>query len=116
MRITPQGLPDTSGIGTGTAPVQDTSRIDGPAAVSGAGVSSAQTGTGSTTSPTNTTLQSAVLAPAMDTLAALPEIDHAKVAAIRDALAKGEIRFDAGKLAGLITRYHGPHGGQGGQA
>ena len=116
MRITPQGPPDTSGIGTGTAPVQDTTRVDGPAAMSGANASSGQAGAGSTTNTTNITLQSAVLAPAMDALAALPEIDHAKVAAIRDALAKGEIRFDAGKLAGLITRYHSGNGGQGGQA
>ena len=110
MRITPQGLPDTSGIGTGTAPVQDTPRVDGPAAVSNANASSGQAGT------SGPALQSAVLAPAIDALAALPEIDHAKVAAIRDALAKGEIRFDAGKLAGLITRYHSGNGGQGGQA
>ena len=97
MRITPQGLTDTSGIGSGTAPVQDSTRVDGPASVSNANTSSAG----------QPALQSAVLAPAMDALSALPDIDHAKVAAIRDALAKGEIRFDAGKLAGLITRYHG---------
>ena len=29
MRITPQGLTDTSGIGTGTAPVQESTRVEG---------------------------------------------------------------------------------------
>ncbi|HVL44682.1 MAG TPA: flagellar biosynthesis anti-sigma factor FlgM, partial [Acidovorax sp.] len=40
-------------------------------------------------------------------LRAMPEIDAAKVAQLREALARGEVRFDAGKLAGLIARYHG---------
>lgn len=55
-------------------------------------------------------LQSAVLQPALDALRQLPEIDHAKVAALRDALARGEIAFDAAKLAGLIARHHGSRG------
>lgn len=50
--------------------------------------------------------QSAVLESAQAALHGLPEIDEAKVAALRDALARGEVRFDAGKLAGLIQRYH----------
>ncbi len=37
------------------------------------------------------------------------EIDMARVNQIRAALAAGEIRFDAGKLAGVIQRYHGGH-------
>jgi negative regulator of flagellin synthesis FlgM len=37
----------------------------------------------------------------------MPEVDEAKVAAVREALARGEIQFDAAKLAGLIARYHG---------
>lgn len=52
-------------------------------------------------------LQSAVLAPALAALRALPEIDTARVAALRDALAKGELPFDPAKLAGLIQRFHG---------
>jgi negative regulator of flagellin synthesis FlgM len=52
-------------------------------------------------------LQSAVLAPALAALRAMPEIDAAKVAALRDALAKGELPFDPAKLAGLIARFHG---------
>jgi len=50
--------------------------------------------------------QSAVLGSAQAALHELPEIDETKVAALRDALARGEVRFDAGKLAGLIQRYH----------
>lgn len=50
--------------------------------------------------------QSAVLESAQAALRASPEIDEARVAALRDALARGEVRFDAGKLAGLIQRYH----------
>ncbi|WP_038491153.1 flagellar biosynthesis anti-sigma factor FlgM [Janthinobacterium agaricidamnosum] len=54
-----------------------------------------------------TPLQSAVLQPAMAALRAMPDIDHERVALLRDALAKGELPFDAGKLAGLIQRFHG---------
>ncbi len=52
-------------------------------------------------------LQSAALQPALDTLRALPDFDHAKVAALRDALQKGEVAFDPARLAGLIQRFHG---------
>jgi negative regulator of flagellin synthesis FlgM len=51
--------------------------------------------------------QSDVLQPALAALRAMPEIDHAKVAELRDALARGEVRFDAARLAGLIQRFHG---------
>ena len=50
--------------------------------------------------------QSAVMESAQAALRELPEIDEAKVAALREALARGEVRFDADKLAGLIQRYH----------
>lgn len=52
-------------------------------------------------------LQSAVLQPALAAMREMPDIDHAKVAALRDALAKGEMPFNASKLAGLIQRFHG---------
>ncbi len=52
-------------------------------------------------------LASEVLKPAQAALAAMPEIDETKVAALRDALAKGEIKFDANRLSQLIQRYHG---------
>lgn len=52
-------------------------------------------------------LQSAVLQPALAAMRAMPDIDHEKVAALRDALAKGELPFDPAKLAGLIQRFHG---------
>ena len=51
--------------------------------------------------------QSDVLQPALAALRAMPEIDHAKVAELREALARGEVRFDAARLAGLIQRFHG---------
>lgn len=52
-------------------------------------------------------LQSEVLQPAMAALREMPEIDSARVAELRDLLAKGELPFDAGRLAGLIQRFHG---------
>jgi negative regulator of flagellin synthesis FlgM len=52
-------------------------------------------------------LQSEVLQPARQALAALPEFDAARVAELRDALAKGELPFDPARLAGLIERFHG---------
>lgn len=52
-------------------------------------------------------LASGVMQPAMDALRGMSDVDSARVAEIREALARGEIRFDAGKLASLITRYHG---------
>ena len=51
-------------------------------------------------------LQSAVMGPALQALKDMPEIDHERVAQLRDALAKGELPFDAGKLAGLIQKFH----------
>lgn len=52
-------------------------------------------------------LQAETLQPAKDAMAAMPDIDHARVAELRDLLAKGELPFDAGRLAGLIQRFHG---------
>lgn len=52
-------------------------------------------------------LQSEVLQPAAKALAALPDFDAARVAELRDALAKGELPFDPARLAGLIQRFHG---------
>lgn len=56
-------------------------------------------------------LESALLQPAKAALDALPEVDAAAVDALRQALARGEIAFDANRLARLIQRFHG--GGQG---
>src|SRR6218665_3567882 len=55
-------------------------------------------------------LQSEVMQPALAAMKAMPDIDHAKVAALRDALARGELPFDPAKLAGLIERFHGSRG------
>lgn len=52
-------------------------------------------------------LQSSVLQPALQALKDLPDFDHEKVAMLRDALAKGELPFNPGKLAGVIQRFHG---------
>lgn len=51
-------------------------------------------------------LESAVLQPALQALKEMGDVDHERVAQLRDALAKGELPFDAGKLAGLIQRFH----------
>lgn len=55
-------------------------------------------------------LESSVLQGAKASLAAMPEIDQAKVDALREALARGEISFDANRLAKLIQRFHGGRG------
>ncbi|MDC8756488.1 flagellar biosynthesis anti-sigma factor FlgM [Janthinobacterium fluminis] len=52
-------------------------------------------------------LQSVVLQPALEALRQMPDVDHERVAQLRDALAKGELPFDPSKLAGLIQRFHG---------
>ena len=52
-------------------------------------------------------LQSAVMGPALQALREMPEVDLERVGQLRDALAKGAVPFDAAKLAGLITRFHG---------
>jgi len=57
-----------------------------------------------------TELESAVLQPAQRALGALPDFDAGRVAELRDALARGELPFDAGRLAGLIQRFHGGQG------
>lgn len=57
--------------------------------------------------PASAPLQSEVLQPAKEAIAKLPEFDSARVAELRDALAKGELPFDPARLAGLIQRFHG---------
>jgi negative regulator of flagellin synthesis FlgM len=57
--------------------------------------------------PAAAPLESQVLQPAREALAKLPEFDTARVAELRDALAKGELPFDPARLAGLIERFHG---------
>jgi negative regulator of flagellin synthesis FlgM len=57
--------------------------------------------------PAAAPLQSDLLSPAREALASLPDFDQARVAELRDALARGELPFDAARLAGLIQRFHG---------
>lgn len=52
-------------------------------------------------------LQSDVLKPAQEAMRALPDFDAARVAELRDALARGELPFDPARLAGLIQKFHG---------
>ncbi|WAC75547.1 flagellar biosynthesis anti-sigma factor FlgM [Roseateles sp. SL47] len=76
-----------------------------------AGVSADTAITSTATSPAlqAAALESDVLKPAQAALSAMPEVDELKVAALRNALANGEIRFDADRLAQLIQRFHGGH-------
>ena len=89
MKIMP-GTAGPSGVSsaTPTGPAQPVSRPTSPAAAA-------------------TALQSTVLKPALEALREQPEIDQAKVAELRDALARGDLPFDSSKLAALIARYHG---------
>jgi len=75
---------------SGSAAVADVAAASAPVAAAGAAV-----------------LESAVLQPAQKALRSMPDFDAAKVAELRDALAKGELPFDAGRLAGLIQKFHG---------
>lgn len=92
MRINGQGV---AGIGNATP------ATDAPAA---------EPATGAASTAAAPALQSAVLQPAMAALAVMPEIDQARVDALREALARGEVPFDPDKLAGLIERFHGKQG------
>lgn len=91
MKIT--GMPAISPA-TGGARVEAVERVASAAGAAAAG----------------SELQSAVLQEAIGALREMPDMDQAKVAALREALARGEIVFDAAKLAGLIERHHGSRG------
>jgi negative regulator of flagellin synthesis FlgM len=53
-----------------------------------------------------TDLESAILGPALAQIQELPEVDQTQVATLRSSIERGEIPFDASKLAALIQRYH----------
>lgn len=97
-----RGAPLRSGTAAGTA---GTGKLAGVAAAAPAAESTAMAGASAGAAPQ--VLQSAVLGPALAAMAGMPEIDHAKVAELRDAIARGDLHFDAAKLAGLIQRFHG---------
>jgi negative regulator of flagellin synthesis FlgM len=88
MRITSGGTPGAIAVTT----VTETAPAEAPKAVAPAA---------------REALQSSVLQPALQAMKELPDFDHEKVAMLRDALAKGELPFNAGKLAGVIQRFHG---------
>lgn len=79
-------------------------------AIGGASAAPAPAAPAAAASASSAPLQSEVLQPAAKALAALPDFDAARVAELRDALAKGELPFDANRLAGLIQRFHGGRG------
>jgi negative regulator of flagellin synthesis FlgM len=89
-------------IGVSTSSIHITPQAGGAAATPVAASSSA--------SAAHEPLESAVLQPAQSALRALPDFDAARVAELRDALSKGNLPFDAGRLAGLIQRFHGSQG------
>lgn len=91
MRITGNGL---NGVAP-AAPASEAAPVDGARAAAPAAQAA---------------LQSSVLQPALAALRDMPEIDQARVAALKDALARGEVPFDPDKLAGLIERFHGSKG------
>lgn len=93
MKIVPGGLgaDRAAAKAVGAVARSETPATPARAASSGAGESA---------------LQSVVLRPAIEALEQLPEIDEVRVAVLRDALARGELPFDAGKLAALIQSYH----------
>lgn len=78
-----------------------------PASVAPAARVAAPPGAGVTTP-----LASAGLQAAQASMGDLPDMDMARVTALRDALARGEIPFNPAKLAGLIERYHHGNGGE----
>jgi negative regulator of flagellin synthesis FlgM len=47
-----------------------------------------------------------VLKPALDALQTEPEVNQARVEQLRQALDKGELPFNAARLAGLIAQFH----------
>ena len=79
----------------------------GAGAVSAAAPSAASSFSSVSAPGAGEALESAVLQPAQQALRALPDFDAARVAELRDALSKGQLPFDAGRLAGLIQRFHG---------
>lgn len=90
MRITATGLPELPAA----AHAPETSPDSGstPAVAAGAAAPA---------------LKSAVLQPALAALRDMPDVDHAKIEAVREALARGEAPFNPARLAALIERYHG---------
>lgn len=86
----------------GTAATQSGAARAAPSpAISSASVAEAQVQVGA---------QAESVQAAQQALAAMPELDMARVAEIKEALARGDIGFDPQKLARLIARHHGGQG------
>lgn len=84
-----------------------------PVSTAGVGAARVDVSAGSDAAPASAAggapaaLQSEVLKPAAEALRAMPDFDAARVAELRDALARGELPFDPARLAGLIQKFHG---------
>lgn len=100
MRIPSGKSPDVSPV----APISQVDRV-GSASSSEPGISA---------SASRVELEYKVLEPALKALREMPDVDAARVAQLRDALARGELPFNATRLAALIERYHRPTGASGG--
>lgn len=96
MKISGSGVQ----ISLDTGKVQETARVENTAPATGASPAAPA-------QQPSARLQSAVMQPAAEALRAMPEVDQARVDALRDALAKGEIPFNPVRLASLIEKYHG---------
>ncbi|XAH22439.1 flagellar biosynthesis anti-sigma factor FlgM [Xylophilus sp. GW821-FHT01B05] len=89
--------------------ISTTPSLDSPsiAPVADVGTSAAAAAASPATAVESPDSQSAVLKPALAAMDALPAVNQARVAEIRDALMRGDLPFDAGRLASLVQRYHG---------
>ncbi|MET0518967.1 MAG: flagellar biosynthesis anti-sigma factor FlgM [Burkholderiaceae bacterium] len=103
MRIVANNVDKNAAQDAKSGAVSESARVDKTAATLGA--APAVLGAAPATA-----LESSHLQPAQQALAAMPEIDQAKVDALREALSRGEISFDANRLASLIQRFHGGRG------
>lgn len=103
MKLTPQAGPNAL---QGAAPAAQAETV----AAAASATSTSATPSAGPAMLAAAALESDLLKPAQAALAQMPEVDMDRVAALRDALSKGEIRFDANRLAQLIQRFHGGRG------
>jgi negative regulator of flagellin synthesis FlgM len=98
-------IPPTPGVGPLVNPPTAPPDAAAPVAISGAAQAPA-----TPAAPAGLGANTAAVREAQAALASMDPIDHARVAEIRAAMERGEIRFDADKLASLMQRHHGRRG------
>ncbi|UXH76890.1 flagellar biosynthesis anti-sigma factor FlgM [Roseateles amylovorans] len=110
MKMSGQGplTPINGSTAGAAAPVAAAAPVSGTASAAGADGVSTPTTTGGPALQAGP-LTTDLMKPAQAAMADMPEVDPVRVAALREALANGEIRFDANRLAQLIQRFHGGH-------